>query len=367
MPQIRLAVDALGVATICLVFLLVLLGLFCIIYTLYFWYQIRRSGFVQLGFFNGPWIIRIIFVLFGLWWGFGEIIRLSLLRQKGRIFDSLGLKWEGDACKYYILSNLGFAEPCLFLTMSFLLRASLQWRDTGILSPKWNMKTAGYIVLYCLPVFALDFMFVLVAPEFYKGKSRVLNLPRTFTSTTHLLNMAGQPATAVCTYPLLCTFLHGLFAAVLTCYLLFLGRQMVSSVINRGLQRRVCVLIFVVSVFLPSRVALLCFSVMAKSHSLFEEALAFSGFLVLLSCVVVGIFILVYLPVADSLALIRGLRTAAADYNGSGLVTAANLGSHNTSMPMWESISFRTTVKGEASSVGVLEEEMATLFPRLQP
>ncbi|GAB4855753.1 hypothetical protein Ancab_024397 [Ancistrocladus abbreviatus] len=380
MPLTRLAVDALGVVTICLVFLLVLLGLFCIIYTLYFCSRIQRSGFVRLGYFNGPWVVRIAFILLGIWWGFGEIIRLSLLRRKGRVFYSLGLQWQEDTCKFYIISNLGFTEPCLFLIMSFLLRAALQWRGSGTLNQKWNIKTTGYVLLYCLPIFVLDLIFVLVGPRFDKGKSKALRLSRTFTSTSRLLNEAGQPVIAICTYPLLCTILHGLFATVLTCYLLLLGRRMVSSVINKGLRRRVYILIFLVVSFLPSRVILLGFSVMARAHFLFE-ALAFSGFLVLLACVVVGIFMLVYLPVADSLALSRGLRgaepgagrrsTLTEDYNDSVSLVATDQGIAEASTPTSlgrnsdastkrGSISFRTMIKDEASSAGIFEEEMTT-------
>ncbi|GMH10378.1 hypothetical protein Nepgr_012219 [Nepenthes gracilis] len=305
MPLTNTAVDALGILTICLVFLLVLLGLFCIIHTLYFCSRVQRSGFVALGYFNGPWIVRIIFILFGIWWGFGEIVRLRLLRQKGRIFDSLGLKWQEDICKYYILSNLGFSEPCLFLTMSFLLQASLQWRGSGIFNHKWNLKTTCFVLLYCLPVFVLDLIFVLIGPKFDKGKNKLLQLPQIFTSTTRLSN--SQPYIAICTYPLLCTILYGLFAVVLTSYLLFLGRRMVSSVINNRLQSRVYILIVTASSCLPSRVILLGFSAMARAQFLFE-ALVFFGFLVLLLCVVVGIFVLVYLPAADSLTLHRGLQ-----------------------------------------------------------
>lgn len=303
MPLTRLAVDALGVVTICLVSLLALVGLLCIFYTFYFRYRIVKSNFVQLEYFNGPWIIRITFIFLGFFWGFGEIIRLSLLRTEGRVLYSVGLKWQENICKYYVLSNLGFAEPCLFLTLSFLLRASLQWRGSRTLTPRWNGKTTGYVLLYCFPVFVLDLIVVLVGPKFRK---HVSEMPHYFTSTDIHLEKENQ--VALCTYPLLSTILHGLFTAVLTMYLLLLGRKMVNAVINKGLQRRVYMLIFLVASFLPSRVLLLGFSVLSKPEHFLFEALAFSGFVVLLSCVVVSFFMLVYLPVADSLALRRGLR-----------------------------------------------------------
>lgn len=386
MPLTNLAVDALGVVTICLVVFLVLLGLFCIVYTIYFRARIQRSGFIKLGYFNGPWIVRITFVVFGICWGAGEVIRLSFFRQEGRIFHSLGREWQEDMCKLYILSNLGFTEPCLFLTMCFLLRASLKWRGSGILNREWNFKTTGYVLLYCLPIFVLDFVVVMVVPKFQHGKNNVLRkLPERFTSTYFRLTVSGRPVIA-CTYPVICTLLHGLFATVLTGYLLLLGRRMVVSVINKGLQKRVYILIFLVSSFLPLRALLIGFSVLARQEHFLFEALAFSGFLVLLSCVVVGIFMLVYLPVADSLALNRGLGLRGAEAGGGRSCTsteentdslslivanqshpetssATSLGRNSDASTKRGSISFRTMIKEESSSTGAYEEEMTALSP----
>ncbi|XP_021772653.1 uncharacterized protein LOC110736671 [Chenopodium quinoa] len=388
MPLTSRAVDALGVVTISLVVLLVLFGVLCIIYTLYFRARIQRSELRRLDYFNGPWIVRIVFILFGICWGVGEVVRLSFFRQEGKVFHSLSLRWQEDICKLYILSNLGFTEPCLFLTMSFLLRASLDWRGSGILNRKWNFKTIGYVLLYCLPVFVLDLFVVTVAPKFRHGKIKVLSkLPEQFITVYWKLNVPGHPAVA-CTYPLLCTIVHGLFATVLTTYLLLLGRRMVVSVINKGLQKRVYILIFLVSSFLPLRVILLGFSVLARREHFLFEALAFSSFLVLFSFVVVGIFMLVYLPVADSLALNRDLGLpgteggrcyTSEDYADSLSLVAANqsqietstatsLGRNSDVSTKRGSISFRTMIKDEASSTsGVYEEEMSTFSPGFRP
>ncbi|XP_057550022.1 uncharacterized protein LOC130828191 [Amaranthus tricolor] len=386
MPLTSQAVDALGVVTISLVVFLVVSGLLCILYLLYFRARIQRSELRLLGYFNGPWIVRIILILFGICWGFGEVVRLSFFRRKGKVFHSLTQRWQEDICKLYILSNLGFTEPCLFLIMSFLLRASLHWRGTGILNWKWNFKTIGYVLLYCFPIFILDLLVVIVAPKFRHGKIKVLRkLPEIFTRAYLSSNVSDQPVIA-CTYPLLCTILHGLFAIVLTTYLLILGRRMVVSVINKGLQRRVYILIFVVLSFLPLRVLLLGFSVLARHEHFLLEALAFSSFLVLLSCIVVGIFMLVFLPVKDSLALNRGLGSwgleggrfyTSEDYADSVYLIAANqshlatstatttLGRNSDASTKRGSISFRTMVKDEASSTGggVYEEEMNTFSP----
>lgn len=44
------------------------------------WFCIRRRHYPQLSYFNGPWISRIILILVSIWWGFGEIFRLSFLK-----------------------------------------------------------------------------------------------------------------------------------------------------------------------------------------------------------------------------------------------------------------------------------------------
>ncbi|XP_022762712.1 uncharacterized protein LOC111308565 [Durio zibethinus] len=301
MPLTRYSAEAFGVLTICLVALLILLGLLCIAYSIYLRSRVLRLGFIQLSYFSGPWIIRITFILLAIWWGFGEIVRLNFLRRQGRVFNTLNLKWQENVCKFYIVSNLGFAEPCLFLTLVFLLRAPLQNMDTGILSRKWNGKTAGYVLLYCIPVFVLQLILILIGPELRKDR-RELPPYFTRTATTPVMQNSADDI-ALCTYPLLNTILLGLFATVLTAYLCWLGMRILKLVINKGLQKRVYTLIFSVSSFLPLRVLLLGLSVLSKPEQFLFEALAFSAFVVLLCCAGVCICVLVYCPVADCLAL----------------------------------------------------------------
>jgi len=292
MPLTRFSADAFGVVTICLVALLILLGLLCIIYSFYFRSRIRSQGFNQLSYFSGPWIIRITFILFAIWWGFGEVIRLSLLRRV------INLKWQETVCKCYIVSNLGFAEPCLFLTLVFLLRAPLQKMELGILSRSWNGKTAGYIILYCLPMFLLQLFVILIGPQLYREKSSQRKLPSYFTAATERVDNI-----TICTYPLLSTIFLGIFAMILTAYLFWLGSRILKLVINKGLQKRVYMLIFSVSSFLPLRVLLLGLSVLVKPDPILFQVLVLLAFLALFGCAGVCICMLVYYPVADSLAL----------------------------------------------------------------
>ncbi|EEF33515.1 uncharacterized protein LOC8288683 [Ricinus communis] len=303
MPLTSSAADAFGVVTICLVAILILLGLLCIAYSLYFRSHVRSQGFIQLTYFSGPWIIRITFILCFIWWGFGEILRLSLLRRKGKVLNALDLKWQETVCKGYLVSNLGFAEPCLFLTLVFLLRAPLQRMESGILSRKWNGKTAAYVLLYCLPVFVLQLFIILIGPQLRKNEGSLQKLPHYFTSTATPTIENAVDVIALCTYPLLNTILLGLFAIILTIYLFWLGRRILKLVINKGLQKRVYTLIFSVSSCFPLRVLLLGLSVLSEPEDFLFEALAFSAFLALLCCAGVCICMLVYCPIADSLAL----------------------------------------------------------------
>ncbi|KAI4387623.1 hypothetical protein MLD38_000044 [Melastoma candidum] len=255
--------------------------------------------FIQLSYFTGPWLVRITFILFSIWWGFGEIVRLTSLRHKGRILYSLSPGWQGDFCKGYVLLNLGLAEPCLFLALVFLLRAPLQNMESGRLNPNWNRKTIGYILCYCLPVFVLQLIVVLVGPQLNKVKNANRHkIPHYFTST-----VANSNGVDLCTYPLFSTILLGLFGFLLAAYLLWLGRRIVKLVINKGLQKRVYVLILSVSGFLPLRILLLGLSVLSKPDHMLFEGLVFSAFLSLLWCTGICMFFLVYRPVADSLAL----------------------------------------------------------------
>ncbi|GFP95076.1 hypothetical protein PHJA_001652000 [Phtheirospermum japonicum] len=272
MPQKRFIADALSVVTISLVSILALFFLFCIIYTLYFRSRIRSQGLIQLSYFNGPWIIRIIYIFLTLWWGFGEIARLRILRRNGIIS-----KWQVNVCKYYIVSNLGFSEPCFFLVLVFLLHASLQ--RSGALNQNWNVKTVGFVLLYSFPMF--------------------VQLPSYFFEAAVFSN----DNIAICSYPLLSTIFLGIFATVLTGYLLWLGRRILHLVINKGLQKRVYTLIFSISSLFPLRALLLGLSVLVRPENAAFDGIVFLAFLSFLCCAFVGICILVYLPITDSLVL----------------------------------------------------------------
>lgn len=365
MPQSRLVADALGVVTICLVAVLVLLGLFCIIYSFYFRSRIRGQGLVQLSYFGGPWIIRITYIFFAVWWGVGEIIRLDLLRTHGRVLDALTFEWQENVCKCYIISNLGFAEPCLFLTLIFLLRASLQ--RSGTLSHKWNVKTAGFVLLYCFPMFILQLVVILIGPKYKKEHNPTL--PSYFIRAASSSSEMNNRDTAFCTYPLLSTIFLGLFATILTVYLFWLGSRILHLVINKGLQKRVYTLVFSIASFFPLRVLLLGLSVLSNPGKLAFDAIAFLSFLSLLCCAGVGICMLVYLPIADSLSLgslqidAEARMGAGNEYNDTislianqSPVGVSSPGRNSSASGKRGSISFRAMEKDEVSGAAAFVE-----------
>ncbi|XP_074330288.1 uncharacterized protein LOC141667630 [Apium graveolens] len=351
MPEERFDADALGVVTVCLVSLFALFGFFCIVYCVYFRTRVRRQGFIRLGYFSGPWIIRVTFILFAIWWCVGEVIRLNLLRSEGRILN-VNLEWQRTLCKGYIVSNLGFAEPCFLLTLVFLLRGSLQGTESETLSQKWNCKTAGYILLYCFPMFILQLMVILIGPKFNKGGSYSHQLPRYFTNTVAPSMSRNGADVALCTYPLLSTIFLGIFAIVLTTYLFWLGSRILYLVINKGLHKRVYTLIISVTSFVPIRVVLLGLSVLSKPEHVWFETLSFLSFLSLLCCSGFGVCILVYLPIADSLTLrnVQDMEARSGDDQQDTVSLITNqspleeisIGRNSGTSTKRESISFRT-------------------------
>lgn len=363
MPLNKVATDVFGVVTVALVALAAILGLLCIYRCVYFQRQIQRRGFSQLSYFNGPWIIRILIIIISIWWGFGEIVRLSFLRGTGRPLSSTA--WQKYGCKFYILSNLGFAEPIIFLILAFLLHAALEKRESGTLSQRWNRKTFFYVIFLCIPVFILQLVLLLLGPKFNKEEmSRTRKKMAKFFMSTSLVNNMN-----ICTYPLVSTIILGLLYVLLIGYIIYIGTRMLSFVINKGLRMRVYFLSLSVILFLPLRVLLLGFSVLPHAGNLAYEVLVFFAFLVLLFCNMVGICMLVYLPVADSLAL-RYVEQIVGEmnndmpyddyfYEGASLIVSQShqdTSRNSDASTKRGSISFRTMIKDEPPVLDGIEE-----------
>lgn len=370
MPLTRFSADAFGVVTIVLVALLVLLGLFCIYRSLYFQIRILRQDFLHLVYFNGPWGTRIAFVLVAIWWGIWEILRLTLLKDKLKLFSTVS--WQKNVCKLYILSNFGFAEPSMFLTLIFLLHASLQKRESGTLSQRWNRKAILYVLLFCLPILIMQLGLIFAGPKLNEKRNGRTKIGKYFINTSSMVE-----GSSICTYPLFSTSFLGLFDILLILYAMYVGRRLLCLVINKGLRRRVYWLISSIFLFLPSRVLLLVLSAFLHPGSLAFEAIVFLAFCMLFLSAVLGIFMLVYCPVADSLAL-RDLGqieiqempyddyyhdTASLIANQSHLDTGSYVetGRNSDASTKRGSISFRTMIRDDPPTSEGLEE--ASFYP----
>jgi len=365
MPMTRFSADAFGVVTVALVSLLVLLGLFCIYRSLYFQIRILRRDLLQLVYFSGPWVTRIALVLVAIWWGIWEILRLTLLKQKLRIFSSV--TWQKNVCKFYILSNIGFAEPSMFLTLIFLLHASLQKRESGTLSQHWNRKAILYVLPFCLSILVMQLGLVFIGPKLNEKMNGRPKMSEYFINTSSVVE-----GSSICTYPLFSTSFLGLFDFLLILYTVYVGRRLLSLVINKGLRRRVYWLIFSIFLFLPLRVSLLVLSAFLHPGSLAFEAIVFLAFCMLFFSAEVGICMLVYRPVADSLALrdlgqIEIQEMPYDDYYNDGSSLIANqshldtgsyveTGRNSDASTKRGSISFRTMIRDEHPTTEGLEE-----------
>ncbi|CAA6668147.1 unnamed protein product [Spirodela intermedia] len=370
MPLTRHAADPFCVVTVILVSFFIALGLFCISYSAYFRYHIRKQGLLQLGYFNGPWVTRIAFILIAIWWCIGEIVRLSFLKGSGRLFSSP--TWQKNVCKYYILSNIGLAEPNLYVMLLFLLQASLKKRELGPLSPRWNGRTVRWALLLSLPMFILQLFLVFFGSKlFNKEGDDDPKLANYFWSTSALTEDGST-----CTYPLLSTALLGLYDIILIGHVSYFGTKIVSLAINKGLQKRVYILVFSAILLVTLRVILLGFTVLPRPASFTFEALTFLGFLMLLIFVSVGTCVLVYCPIADALALRRVVHFNIEElpfddyyHDGASLITNQSqlemMSRNSDASTKRGSISFRTMIKDESPGADVSENIGQFCLPSL--
>ncbi|KAG8064627.1 hypothetical protein GUJ93_ZPchr0004g40483 [Zizania palustris] len=296
MHLITLFINIIGVMTIALISIVSILGLICLWRSLHFQSWVKRRGYQQLNYFNGPWLTRITLILLAFWWGIGEVLRLTFVNGKGRFVSDR--TWQVNVCKIYIISNLGFAEPGLFLLLAFLLSASLQTQEFGTLNRKWNRKTIRTVFILCSPSLIWEACVVFVGPRVASDDGRTSMVAKYWYSTSAVHN--GDVA---CTYPLLSSIFLGVFYIILTVYVIFVGGQMLSLVINKGLRWRIYMLIFAIGILLP-RATLLGFSVLPWPGETAHESLVFVSFLVLMVAATLGIVILVYFPVVDSVAIV---------------------------------------------------------------
>ena len=296
MPQTASAAEAFGAVTIALVIIFILLAFLSIVYTIHFYLRIRQRNLLSFGYFNGPWVSRIAFSLVAIWWSIWEIIRLSLVSAKTR--------WQKHACRIYVISNIGVSEPLMLFILVFLLRASLQKREFGVLSRHWNTKTISWALLLALPLLILQLGIVCLGPSILKQDTdRAIKLTSYFWSDVDSGSGGGVGVGGACTYPLFSTALLGLLELSLIIYASFAAGKILSLVVNRRLRRRVSIFILMVDLFLLLRVIFLGLSVVATPGRAAFEGLVFFAFLLQLMYAAASICVVVICPVVDSLAL----------------------------------------------------------------
>lgn len=293
MLLITLFTNIIGVVTIALVSIVSILGIICLSRSVHFQLWIKRRGYQRLSYFNGPWLTRITLIVVAFWWGIGEVLRLTFVNGEGRFTSDR--TWQANVCKFYIISNLGFAEPGLFLLLAFLLSAALQKQELGTLNHKWNRKTIRAMLIICFPSLLWEACVVFIGPRVASDDGQTSNLAKYWYSAS-----SDHQGNVACTYPLLSSIFLGAFYIILIIYVMFVGGQMLSLVINKGLRRRIYMLIFATAILLP-RAALLGLSIVPWPGEIAHESLVFVSFLVLMLAAMVGIVILVYFPVADTL------------------------------------------------------------------
>jgi hypothetical protein len=286
--------NIIGVVTIALISIVSILGLICLCRSVYFQLWIKRRGYQRLSYFNGPWLTRIALMLVAFWWGIGEVLRLTFVNGEGRLISDRA--WQVNVCKFYIISNLGFAEPGLFLLLSFLLSAALQKQELGTLNRKWNRKTIRAAFILCSPSLIWEACVIFVGAHISSDDDQPSKIAKYWYSASAIHN-----GDITCTYPLLSSIFLGAFYSILTIYVMFVGGQMLSLVINKGLRRRIYMLIVATGILLP-RATLLGLTVLPWPGEV-HEALVFVSFLVLMFAAMVGIVILVYFPVSDTFAI----------------------------------------------------------------
>eukprot|EP00252_Welwitschia_mirabilis_P020368 TRINITY_DN4986_c0_g2_i1.p1 TRINITY_DN4986_c0_g2~~TRINITY_DN4986_c0_g2_i1.p1 ORF type:complete len:426 (+),score=31.52 TRINITY_DN4986_c0_g2_i1:1084-2361(+) len=388
MPLTRLIADAFGAAILAIAVLFAATGIICVVYVLIFRCRVNaKRAYEPLRYFNLHWLPRLVLVVTSILWCLAEIFRPHLLRNEGWPLHSINLQWQRNLCRIYLVMNLGLMEPIIFLSVALLLCNSRSHGDEigeqfeG--RPKSRNKKSIYLaLLFCFIVFLIQLFFNVLSPsiEFHNGyrleKEGYGTMPAYFTRTFHDRN--GE---VFCAYPLFSVVVYGLFACFYIMFLIYVGTGMIKKVINKVLRRRVVWLISSVVVLLPLRILFLGFSSVASPGRPVFEALVFFGFFAEIVYAAMAVRILVYKPVADSLAVKYICRLkenvmyqqsvmGMASFSSSGMVggmsdiddasnvachsilegaTTLSIGRDSDSSAKVGSISFRTMLKDESA------------------
>ncbi|KAI4363696.1 hypothetical protein MLD38_019883 [Melastoma candidum] len=282
-PVVELATFVLIVAVIVLSFL-----------SLAFILHFRRKSLASpsLHRFSPLWTVRLLLVSAAILWSVSQLLPL--------------LGSNPFLCQLHVTLSLGLLEPSILLTVLFLLNSSIR-------PPLHSSRVVTAVLFSCLPMLILQTIFVYFSP--FDDR-----LPELFTrsSYTYASNQDGTFQSTACMYPLLSTIVFGSFGAIfwmcfaLSCY------NVVTVVINKGLQMRTYGIALGVLIPLPVEVVFLGLSVVGAPGSGAHRMAEFGVVVCTLVSVVAAEGILVIRPILDALDVGTAGWTEGEDDHGGG-------------------------------------------------
>lgn len=251
-----------------------------------------RPRLLRLRDLNSLWAVRILLAAFACLWSLAELLRLPGLRHVllGRP-KAQAPRLQLDACSFYVLASQGFAEPCYFATLLFLLHASVQGKASY---PNAFATALGLSLLASLPFLLSHSLFVAFSPWVL---SRLGIPPEVFFGRDTI----GFASGSRCSYPLFTTALLGGFGAVYVPWFVSTCWRAVAVVINKRLQVRLYALTSAVVVGISVQVAALAISAFWRPGDAAFEGLALTAFLGVFFSAAVGEGVLVVYPIADAI------------------------------------------------------------------
>ncbi|MQM17320.1 hypothetical protein Taro_050288 [Colocasia esculenta] len=255
-----------------------------------------RPRLLRLRDLNSLWAVRILLVAFACLWSLAELLRLPCLRRSLLGRNSLpeyppSSRLQLDPCSFYVLLSQGFAEPCFFATLLFLLHASVQGKASY---PNAFAAALALSLLASLPFLLSYALFLAFAPW-------VLSLLGISPEVFFGRDTIGFESGDRCSYPLFSTALLGGFGAVYVPWFVSTCWRAVAVVINKRLRIRLYALTSAVVVGITLQVATLALSTFWSPGDPAFEGLALAAFLGVFFSAAVGEGVLVVYPIADAI------------------------------------------------------------------
>ncbi|XP_068650230.1 uncharacterized protein [Aristolochia californica] len=286
-----------------LITLLIIFSIFSLAFILHLHHKTRKCHLLRG--FNSLWPVRLLLVVSALLFSTSELLRLSRFRRENfyrfPILPVLSIFRHVGLCKIYIVASQGLFQPAFFITLLFLLNASLRKPDY---EEHTLIRALSLLLFSCMPLFLLQTLFVFFSERlllWFGEKGMLIDFLR---GHSHAAVKGGTNENYVlCAYPLFSTFLLATFGALyVVCFVIVFWRT-VELVINRSLRLRVYGLAFAVLSAIPAQAVCLFLSLFWDPHENAFNVLSTVAFLSVVLCAFVGEGILVIRPILDSLAV----------------------------------------------------------------